>query len=91
MVSGLESHIEEDDDNHDDDSGMVGWREGFEPSQPTFICSKLTIETLEKACSSVSIVTFDQVNAGWIWALLPVENTGGGSHHSKPSICIEPA
>ena len=31
-------------------------------------CSKLTIETLEQGvtpCSSVSIVNFEQVNAGW--------------------------
>ena len=33
------------------------------PSQPAFTCSKLTIETLE--CSSVSLVNFEHVNAGW--------------------------
>ena len=39
-----------------------------ERCQPVFTCSKLTIETLEqgvKYVQSVSIVNFDQVNAGW--------------------------
>ena len=41
-------------------------------NQPTFTCSKLTIETLEQGvkhiftpCSSVSIVNFEHVIAGW--------------------------
>ena len=39
-------------------------------SQPAITCSKLTIESLEQGvkyvpCSSVSIVNFEQVNAGW--------------------------
>ena len=40
-------------------------------SQPAIICSKLAIETLEQRveyftpCSSVSIMNFEQVNAGW--------------------------
>ena len=33
-------------------------------------CSKLIIETLEQLCSSVSIVNFEQVNAGWDLVLL---------------------
>ena len=40
-------------------------------SHPAFICSKLTIETLEqgvKPCSSVSIVNFEHVNFGWVLA-----------------------
>ena len=40
------------------------------PSQPAITCSKLTIETIEQGvkytCSSVSIVNFEQVNAGWV-------------------------
>ena len=47
-------------------------------SQPAITCSKLTIETLEQRCeicskltiinlcSSVSIVNFEHVNAGWV-------------------------
>ena len=34
-------------------------------TQPAITCSKLTIETLEQGVSSVSIVNFEQVNAGW--------------------------
>ena len=40
-------------------------------SEPAITCLKLTIETLEQLwtyftpCSSVSIVNFEQVNAGW--------------------------
>ena len=49
----------------------------FLVTQPAFTCSKLTIETLEQRfiivnfehishlCSSVSIVNFEQVIAGW--------------------------
>ena len=43
----------------------------MEIAQPAIACSKLTIETLEQGvkyvqtCSSVSIVNFEQVNAGW--------------------------
>ena len=45
-------------------------------SQPAITCSKLTIETLEQgvkfvqSCCSVSIVNFEQVNAGWDLAQL---------------------
>ena len=40
-------------------------------TQPAITCSKLTIETLEQgvkyvqSVSSVSVVNFEQVNAGW--------------------------
>ena len=45
-------------------------------SQPAITCSKLRIETLEQgvkfvqSCCSVSIVNFEQVNAGWDLAQL---------------------
>ena len=49
------------------------WETFYHPgAQPAFTCSKLTIETLEqgvKYCSSVSIVNFEQVNPGWIFAI----------------------
>ena len=34
-------------------------------SQPALTCSKLTIETLEQGCSSVSIINFEHLIAGW--------------------------
>ena len=49
---------------------------GINCTQLAITCSKLTIETLEEGvkyvqryftpCSSVSIVNFEQVNAGWV-------------------------
>ena len=36
------------------------------------ICSKLTINTPERRHSSVSIVNFEQVNAGWVCCDQPV-------------------
>ena len=43
-------------------------------TRPAITCSKLTIETLTLLltyfipCSNVSIVNFEQVNAGWVCA-----------------------
>ena len=47
-------------------------RPEFLTRQQAITCSKLTIETLEqgaKLLSSVSIVNFEQVNAGWTFYL----------------------
>ena len=48
-------------------------------TQSAFTCSKLTTEILEQGvkyaqspCSSVSIVNFKQVNAGWEDATFPI-------------------
>ena len=47
-----------------------GWFVDVEETQPVITCSKLTIETLEQGVkyvqsSSISIVNFEPVNAGW--------------------------
>ena len=53
------------------------------------ICSKLTIKTTERRqllthCSSVSLVNFEQVNAGWVLSLFYMTSASQSETYSEP-------